>query len=163
MEPVRFESFLSDGMVVGRLLPGTDLIPGLLEACHSHGARFAIVSSLIGSLAGTSFIRIIPDGGSAFGIKYDEPVHVAGGVEIISCQGMIGEWDDGQAARRSTAHLHYSLVDTAGRAYAGHVCDTGNPCLITVEFALRLVSEGSIVRRIDPGIGFPLFNFEARR
>jgi len=77
-------------------------------------------------------------------------------VEIIACQGMIGEWDDG----RPTAHLHYTLVDTAGQSHCGHVLETEHPCLVTVEFALRIVEGVSIIRRIDPELGFSVFMFE---
>jgi hypothetical protein len=159
IEAVRIESFRSDDMILGRLLPGTDLIPGLLEACRAHGARFAVISSLIGSLRETSFVFIKPAGAAKSGIEYGEPRHVAGGVEIISCQGMVGEWADGPMAGQPTAHMHYSLVDTKGVSYFGHVSDTGNPCLITVEFALRLVRGGTIRRRVDPELGFPVFTF----
>lgn len=158
-EAIRIESFLSDGMVIGRLLPGTDLIPGLLEACRVHGVRFAVISSLIGSLRETSFVFIKPAGAATGGIKYGEAMHVSGGVEIISCQGMVGEWDGGPMDGKPTAHVHYSLVDTEGSSYFGHVSDTGNPCLITVEFALKAVQGGTILRRVDPEWGFPIFTF----
>ncbi len=159
MDTTRIESFRSDDIIIGRMLPGTDLIPGLLEACRVHGARFAVISSLIGSLRETSFVFIKPAGAATGGIKYGEPVHIPGGVEIISCQGMVGEWADGPMAGQPTIHAHYSLVDTKAVPYFGHVSDTGNPCLITVEFALRIVRGGTILRRIDPELGFPVFTF----
>jgi len=158
-DTIRIESFRSADMIVGRLFPGTDLIPGLLEACRIHEARSAVISSLIGSLRETAFVFIKPAKELAAGIKYGEPVHVTGGVEIISCQGMLGTWGEGPQSGQLTAHVHYSLVDTRGTSYFGHVSDTGNPCLITVEFALRVVEGGSIVRRIDPELGFPVFTF----
>jgi predicted DNA-binding protein with PD1-like motif len=158
-DALRIESFRSGDMILGRLLPGTDLIPGLLEACRVHGARFAVISSLIGSLRETSFVFIVPAGAATGGIKYGEALHVLGGVEIISCQGMLGEWADGPMNGKPTAHVHYSLVDTKGASYFGHVSDTGNPCLITVEFALKVVEGGTILRRVDPEWGFPIFTF----
>ncbi len=154
-DDVGVESFRSGDMIVGRLLPGTELVPGLVQACKRHGARYAAVVSLIGSLRGTDYFFIEPDETSPFGIRYGRPVNVPGGVEIVGCQGLIGEWDDG----RPSAHLHYTLIDTAGRMYSGHVAETGNPCLVTVEFALRILEGGAVIRRFDPGLGFPIFTF----
>lgn len=152
----RHESFRDGDLVVGRLLPGTDLAGGLIEACAAHGARYAAIVSLIGSLREADFVTIEPEPGSWSGIRYGEPKRVQGGVEIIGAGGMLGEWEDG----RPTSHIHYTLMDTAGRIYAGHASESGNPCLVTVEFALRAVGAGSIIRRLDEGLGFPVFTFK---
>lgn len=152
----RFETFKDRDLVVGRLLPGTDLAGGLIDACSAHGVRYAVIVSLIGSLRETDFVTIEPEPGSWSGIRYGRPKRVKGGVEIIGAGGMLGEWEDG----RPSAHIHYTLMDTGGRIYAGHASESGNPCLVTVEFALRAVDGGSIIRRLDEGLGFPVFTFK---
>lgn len=151
----RVESFLENGLVVGRLLPGTDLVPGLHAACRSHGVAHAVVVSLIGSLRETAFVYVNPAADSPTGVRYGDPIAVPGGVEIVSCQGMIGRWHDD----RPTVHLHVVMIDTAGTIHAGHLLDEGNPTLVTVEFALRVLNH-SIVRRVDSELGFPIFHYD---
>lgn len=149
------EFFESGTMVIGRINPGGDLVPGLLKALHGCGYRYAVVVSLIGSLKETAFVYIQPDSGSPIGIRYGERINIPGGVEIVSCQGMLGLWNDG----RPSAHLHYSLIDTAGKLHAGHVLDEGNVCLATVEFALAATKDCTITRAMDGTLGFPRFGF----
>lgn len=153
---IEFESFRTGDTIVGRLLPGTDLVAGLRAACDKHGAKYAVITSLIGSLRETDFVVIEPEPASWSGIRYGASRHVAGGVEIIGASGMLGQWEDG----RPSAHIHFTVIDTRGVISAGHVSDSGNPCLITVEFALKVVEHGSITRRRDPKLGFPVFVFE---
>ncbi len=151
-----FESFSSEnGGVYGRLFPGADLVTNLVKACHAHGLTQGYIASLIGSLKKTNFVYVRPNPDSPTGIKYGNPMSIPGPVEILTASGMIGIDDED----KPSVHMHILFVDIMGHIHGGHILEDGNPTLITVEFAIEPVKGGSVVRKVDPRLGFPLFNF----
>ncbi|MDI6706836.1 MAG: DNA-binding protein, partial [Bacillota bacterium] len=73
-----------------RLQPGTDLLTGILEACADNSIRYAVVSTVIGSLTRARFVYAVPDKEGKLGIRYSQPVEVEGPLEFIGGQGVIG-------------------------------------------------------------------------
>jgi hypothetical protein len=157
MAELRYQFVASEEgrLVVGRLLPGTDLVPGILAVCREHGIRSAFVVSMIGSLSRMRYVYVARKPSTPMGIGYGDPVELSAPVELLSCQGTIGVWEDG----RADLHLHFIAIDTEGVLRGGHMLGEGNPTLATVEFAIRESREASIVRREDEETGFPLFGF----
>jgi uncharacterized protein len=152
----QFESFSSgSGAVFGRLFPGADLVGDLVAACHAHGLKQGYIASLIGSLKETNFVYVRPNPDSPTGIKYGDPLSVPGPVEILTASGMLGVDDEGAPSM----HMHIMFVDVMGHIHGGHILERGNPTLITVEFAIEPMSGGTLVRKVDQRLGFPLFNF----
>jgi predicted DNA-binding protein with PD1-like motif len=131
-------------LIVGRLLPGADLIGGLEAACDAHGVRFAAVVSCYGSLsaAGFRFLQI-PDGEShprLVGHRVEERVEFMGG------QGLVCERPDGS---RET-HLHGSISDSSGAVSGGHFVAGENPVFNNMDFVVQELRGVRLVREHDP-------------
>jgi uncharacterized protein len=131
-------------IVVGRLLPGTDLVGGLEAACDEHGVRFAAVLSCYGSLsaAGFKFLQL-PDGAerpTLVGHRVDERVEFMGG------QGLVCETP---AGGRET-HLHGSISDATGTVTGGHFVPDENPVYNNMDFVLQELLDVRPVREHDP-------------
>lgn len=141
--------------VAGRLLPGTDLIPGLLEACRIHGVVSGTFMTVMGSLRQARFVYVLPKSDSPVGIGYGEPVQLDLPVEVLAAQGTIGVWEDGTPS----IHMHALLIDTTGALHGGHMLDEGNPTLATIEFSMRQLPNTEVVRRVDDEIKLPVFSF----
>jgi len=87
-----------------RLLPGTDLITGLVDACERHRVLSGAVVACIGSLS----MATIDHEGHA-------PVVLPGTITIYSAQGIISADPAGKVA----IHLHASFGDERGNIYGG--------------------------------------------
>lgn len=149
------EAFEGGRSIVGRLLPGTDLIRGVETICRDHGVKRGAVVSGIGSLERGEFVYAVPDRNSRFGIKYSDPVRVEGPLELISCQGMIGQTPEG----RMITHLHGLLSATDMTVRGGHLLENGNPVLVTVEVMIHEIKDVRVIKEMDEETGFPLFKF----
>jgi uncharacterized protein len=133
----------SDRVIVGRLLPGADLIQGLEAVCDHHGIRFAAIAFAYGSLSSAAFKTLqIPAGG-------DHPVltleRVDRRVEFLGGQGLICRNDDGDRA----THLHGSVADESGQVLGGHFEPGLNPVFNNLDFTLQELSGVDLVRRWD--------------
>jgi uncharacterized protein len=131
-------------IVVGRLLPGADLIGGLEQACDAHAMRFAAVLSCYGSLsaAGFKFLQL-PAGAerpTLVGHRVDERVEFMGG------QGLVCEDPGGS---RET-HLHGSISDARGIVTGGHFVRGENPVYNNMDFVLQELLDVRLVRQHDP-------------
>ena len=86
--------------LVGRLLPGADLIGGLEAVCEAPGVRYAAVVFAYGSLSSASFkILQRPDDDSPAVLS---PFRLDDRVEFLGGQGLICADRDGNRA----THLH---------------------------------------------------------
>jgi predicted DNA-binding protein with PD1-like motif len=157
MEPIRIQSLASEAgrRIVGRLLPGTDLINGIEAMCQQHQVAGATIVSAIGSLTQAQLVYAVPDETGKIGIRYHDPVTVGGPLEILACQGMIGRSGSGELS----VHLHGLVSDPTMRVIGGHFLAGGNPVLATAEILIQECSDVRMIREQDKETGFPLFKF----
>ena len=157
MEPIRIQAVASEAgkRIVGRLLPGTDLIDGIEAMCQQHQVAGATIVSVIGSLTQAEMVYAVPDEAGKIGIRYHDPVTIRGPLEILSCQGFVGQSDQGPLS----VHLHGLVSDPAMRVVGGHFLAGGNPVLATAEILIQECSDVRMIREQDEETGFPLFKF----
>lgn len=122
-----------------RLLPGTDLISGLINACERHGVRAGAVVACIGSLSTAT-------------IDYEghAPVILQGTITIYSAQGIISADPSGKVA----IHLHASFGDERGNMYGGQFGPGGCPVLNTLEAVIIELHGVRLLRDRDPETGY---------
>jgi predicted DNA-binding protein with PD1-like motif len=89
-----------NGVIVGRLFPGADLIGGLESACDDHKLGSAVITFAYGSLSRSTFKTLQIPQGSTRAILM--PVEIDERLEFLAGQGFICE---DSAGRRDT-HLH---------------------------------------------------------
>ncbi len=161
MSDVRIQAVVSQTgrKIIGRLLPGTDLIKGIEAMCRCHDVKYANVVSVIGSLMEARIVYVVADEAGKKGIRYDDPVWLEGPLEILASQGIVGRTVDDEPS----IHLHCLMSDPAMTVYGGHVVEEGNPVLVTAEILIQEVSDVQIIRRQDEETGFPLFSFHPGR
>lgn len=155
MNAIRVSSIQAEGgkIIVGRLLPGTDLITGILKICEENNLEFGNIITIIGSLSKARFICATPDNRSKIGIKYGDPIEIQGPLEFLCGQGLIGMSDDEERA----IHLHGVLCDKDVKFYAGHFVQGGNIVLATMEVVIQKLKEVKLIRSLDQETGFPIF------
>lgn len=146
----------SGRLIAARILPGTDLIPGLLEICRRSNLKSGCVVTILGSLAGARFVLPIPDSNGTMGVRYSDPYEIEGPLEVLGGSGIIGRLDDGEA----TIHLHGIFSDRENRFCAGHVLEEGNQVLATMEVVIQELLDVEIIRSPDEETGFTLFHFK---
>ncbi len=130
--------------VMVRLLPGTDVIEGIAEACRQHGIQSGSITTCIGSLRRASFFVVTPMD-NPLGGGYSEPICLPGPVELISSQGTIGRDEAGNLF----IHLHGAISDSAGRTHGGHLIAGACPVLITCEVMIGIFDGIKAVHRHD--------------
>lgn len=129
--------------VIGRLLPGADLIGGLEAVCDEHGLDYASIDFAYGSLSRATFKFLQrPDGGRAVLVEHA----IDDRVEFIAGQGLVCRDAEG---RRAT-HLHGAISDDAGRVLGGHFVPGGNPVYNNLDFKLVELRGVRLVRQHDP-------------
>ena len=130
-------------VIVGRLLPGTDLVGGLELACDRHGVQFAAVLSCYGSLsaAGFKFLQV-PPGEDRPRLM---PHRVDARVEFMGGQGLICEAPDGSRA----THLHGSISDSSGTVTGGHFVVGENPVYNNMDYVLQELTGVRLIREHD--------------
>jgi len=141
-------------VIVGRILPETDLIDGILEICDRHGIKSGSIDVVLGSLRRFTFVYPVKDESQKLGVKYCDPVVIEGPIELLSANGIVGLNQNGVKA----IHLHAVVSDEMANLHGGHVVK-GNPVLVTVEVVIRELPDVNIVREMDEETGFPLFKF----
>ncbi len=157
MDNVRTQSVQSKKgkSVIGRLLPGTDLIKGIEKICQENRIDRGTIITVIGSLVHAEIGYVIPDKNTRLGVKYVEPVRVEGPLELLSGQGMIGQANDGKLS----IHLHGLMSGPDMKVFGGHFVENGNPTLATVEIMTQENPDIQMLREHDEETGFTLFNF----
>lgn len=157
METIRIQAVTSQTgrRIVGRLLPGTDLIPGIETMCRQHRVTGATILSVIGSLTQAQMVYAVPDAAGKIGIRYHDPVTIGGPLELLAGQGVVGQSPEGTLS----VHLHGLIGDPAMRVYGGHFLSEGNPVLATAEILIQESSDVRMIREQDEETGFALFKF----
>lgn len=157
MDSIRIQSVSSEKgrRIVGRLLPGADLIKGIEAMCRRHEVACGTIASVIGSLTRASIVYAVPDESGKIGIRYSDPVRIEGPLELLACQGLVGLSADGV----TSIHLHGLMSDPKMTVYGGHFLEDGNPVLATAEVLVQETSDVRMVREPDEETGFSLFKF----
>lgn len=141
--------------IVGRLMPGTDLIRGIAKICNDNHVDYGAIVTAFGSLKQASIVYAVPDQSNKIGIRYCEPTIVDGPLELLACQGMIGLTPE----KRINIHLHGVMSDPHMKMYGGHFIEEGNIVLATVEIVILHTPEVHIIKELDDETQFPLFKF----
>lgn len=157
MREVRVQAVASkpEKVVVGRIFPGEDLILGINKICKDNNVKFASLVSALGSLSKSTIVYAVPEEKSKLGIRYCEPTTIKGPLELLSCQGILGEDSKGEFQ----IHLHGLMSDENMKIYGGHFSLEGNTVLATVEVTLIELEKVSFIRSYDEETDFPLFKF----
>ncbi|HSV57139.1 MAG TPA: PPC domain-containing DNA-binding protein [Magnetospirillaceae bacterium] len=157
---IRTEYALSEigRTLIGRIFPGTELVPGILQMCAESGIRFGYVASLIGSLTRVRLVYVNRAPEPDPGFRFSEPLDRPGPFEILSAQGTLGEDEAG----KPSLHLHALLCDEKNRILGGHILDAGNPVLATIEVVIRETRGIQLVQKPDQEMGVPLFRVQSR-
>jgi predicted DNA-binding protein with PD1-like motif len=141
--------------IIGRILPGTDLIGGIEKICQDNHLAYGTIVAAIGSLSRGEFDYALPDKNAKMGVKYSDPTTVEGPLELLACQGMIGLTIEGDLS----VHLHGLMSDSDMKVYGCHFLNNANPVLVTVEILIHEHEGVRMVREQDIETGFPLFKF----
>lgn len=145
----------SNRLIIGRILPGVDLIEGIRDLCEKHSIKYGVINSIIGSLRKGGVIYAIDDESSPLGIKYSAPTYFEGPLELLCCQGIVGRDEKGQFQ----IHLHGLMSDKKLRILGGHFIPDENIVLATAEVSIQAVEDVEFIRKFDEETGFPLFSF----
>lgn len=141
--------------VVGRILPGVDLVEGIQEICDKNNIEYGIISTIIGSLSTACIVYAIPDVKNKLSIKYSGPIYFEGPLELLCCQGFIGKSENGEFQ----IHLHGLMADKNLRIIGGHFIPKDNKVLATAEVMIQAVQGVKFIRKYNEETGFQLFNF----
>ena len=135
-----------------RVLPGSDIIEGIEEACQGLDIKSGAICSCIGSLQKASFLIAVPLKNKP-GAGYSDPIDINGPLELLSAQGTIGREQNGDLF----IHMHGLLSDQNGNVHGGHLIKGENPVLITCEIMISQVEGMDMVRTYDPDVDMELF------
>ena len=135
-----------------RLLPGTDLLHGLEEACRRANINNGVILSAIGSLDGVRFCDPIEIAGRRAKYGYGEPLQLAGASELTNASGIICHDDQGE----TNLHVHVTLSDRYGTAHGGHLVE-GTKVLLTLDVIIAEVEGVEMGRQMDPDLEVPVF------
>lgn len=141
--------------VVGRVMAGTDLIQGIEQICIENNVRFGVITTVLGSLSQGCVVYAKTDDKNKIGLKYSEPTFLEGPLELLACQGIIGEDESG----KFQIHLHGLIGDENLNIKGGHFLPDENKVLATAEIAILEISDSEFIRKHDEETGFKLFNF----
>lgn len=138
-------------IVAMRLAPNEDLIKGLLQVCQEHNIQNAIILSGLGSLNGARFYNPVVQPHKKAGYGYGELIEMEGPLELLALSGMICNNDD-----KLDPHIHFSVSDSEGRAYGGHVVEAKS--LLTIDIVIGEVDKIQMGRSYDESLEVKIFN-----
>lgn len=155
---MKAESTALSRIVVARFGPGEDFFQSLIALCEKMEVESGAITSMIGSLEEATMVCVAKDEkGQA---RYLDPLYIAGPLEFIGAQGIIGKNEDGTVA----LHLHGSVAGSDMRPHAGHFVDSGrNRVLATMEVVISVFETVRMVRSFDEETGFVLFKLFRNR
>jgi predicted DNA-binding protein with PD1-like motif len=136
-----------------RVLPGSDIIESIEQACRNLGIQSGFISSCIGSLHKAAFFVLLPME-NKIGAGYSTPITLEGPLEILSAQGTIGRDEKGNLS----VHIHGAVSDQEGRVHGGHFLKGENVVLVTCEIMINAIDETQWVRIHDPGLDMDVFS-----
>jgi predicted DNA-binding protein with PD1-like motif len=132
-----------------RILPGSDVVESIAVVCKEEGIDAGIVVSCLGTLQKASLLFVVPSRNKV-GATYGEPLKLEGPLEFLGAQGAVGREEDGEIF----VHLHGLMCDKHGAVHGGHLVKGESPVLITCEVSVIPAEGVSLVRRMDPEVGW---------
>ncbi|MFX0113720.1 MAG: PPC domain-containing DNA-binding protein [Candidatus Hodarchaeota archaeon] len=145
-------------VIIGRLLPGTDVIEGIEKICKDHDIKSAFISVSIGSLQKATFLLAMAKQGTKLGIAYSEPIEVPGPIEFLNGLGMVCE---GEIKGKLETHIHATFSNEKKEVYGGHLVKGENPTLATIDLSIIEVKGIRLFREFDEETGFVLICSES--
>lgn len=139
-------------VIAFRLAPGQEIMTSIKSACEEKKLKNGIILSAIGSLDGARFFDPVVRPDKKAGYAYGEPIVLKGPIELLSMDGMICNRDG-----EILLHLHFSLSDSEGRAYGGHVIE-GNRVLLTCDVLIGELESIEMGREYDEDLEVEIFN-----
>ncbi|GGG19130.1 PPC domain-containing DNA-binding protein [Paenibacillus abyssi] len=139
----------SNRVIAARILPGSDVILGIIEVCRKYNIKAGGIASMIGSLKTAQYQAIQPDPNSKTGASFTDKMTAEGPVELLSGQGLICQREDGMFI-----HLHTVMVDKNQKVFGGHI-ERGF-CTVLNTLEIIIVESENIVlhREHDEETGF---------
>jgi len=144
-------------VICGRLLPGCDILLGIIDMAQSHGVTSAWVNAF-GSLAKAAFspgIRLSvsdPDR-----VERRPNVHLPGPLEMWSGMGRLGVPDTGEPF----IHFHGLVATPGGTLYGGHFFPGENPVYATFEVHIQEILGVELRYEMDEAVELPLIEPKA--
>lgn len=123
---VKYASTITGKKVLGRILPGSDVIEGIEKICIENDIKNGWVDC-IGSLKETNFFILTKQPQTKAGAAYGDPLHKDFPVELIAGQGLLVD---------GGAHVHAIMCGDDGVCFGGHLIKGGSPVLVTCEVSI---------------------------
>jgi len=139
-------------IISGRLLPGCDMLLGIIELAKSNGVKSAWVNAF-GSLAETNFspgLRFAASDPDR--VERLPNVNLAGPIEVWSGMGRLSIPDEGEPV----IHFHGVVVSLEGQLYGGHFFPGGNPVYATFEVHIQELLDIEFKVEMDPVVELPM-------
>lgn len=136
-------------VIVGRIMPGCDLVTGIEAMCKKHDIRQAMIVGTIGSIVNPHFdwaSTIEPKPGT--GNTSSRTLEGAG--SLISGQGLVCR---NEGSDELDIHLHCTVTDSNGDVYGGHFPKGTVPVLSTTDVTLIELTGVAVIRRRHPVTG----------
>lgn len=141
-------------MTLVRVLPGTDLLEGILGACRDAGVETGAVVSCIGSLRQASLFVAVPLE-NRVGAGYSAPMVLEGPLELLAAQGTLGRDEE---TGGPFLHLHGVMSEAGGLVKGGHLIQGACPVLVTCEVAILACRGVAMVRAFSPEVEMNVFS-----
>jgi predicted DNA-binding protein with PD1-like motif len=139
-------------IISGRLLPGCDMLLGIIEMARSHHVRSAWVNGF-GSLARADFSPgLRPSVANPDRVDRRPNVNLSGPLEMWSGMGRLGIPDKGEPL----IHFHGLVVDPEGQLYGGHFFPGDNPVYATFEVHIQEILDVEFRLKMDEAVEIPL-------
>ncbi|MCD5415464.1 MAG: DNA-binding protein [Clostridiales bacterium] len=140
-------------VIIARILPDAEMIESIQEICKKNEIETAYISTCIGSLKKISFVYALTDQNRFYGIKYSKTVEMKGPIEFLGAQGIIAKDDE----EKYQIHLHAHFSDEYMNVYGGHVLNSGNIVLATIDIVINEIIDVNIKRNYHETSGFHFF------
>lgn len=130
-------------VVAVRLLPETDLIEGIEEACKNNDIKHAYVSCF-GSFNACGYMYLVPKPEAKVGAGYGDVIKKDGPIEFLNGTGVVCQ-NDG----KYDTHFHATMCDKEGTVFGGHIVKGTTPALTTVDLVIFEVLDVQMLRQYD--------------
>lgn len=134
-----------------RLKTHTDIASGLRAVCEQNGIKYGAIDG-IGNVRQLTYQLLVPDSRAKHGVRLDEPQVLPGPLELLNLKGVIFQSEKDE----TLIHLHGIFSYREGKILGGHLAESGNPVLGTLDAFITELAEAEIVRQMDEDVGLGL-------
>ncbi|MCF0137639.1 MAG: DNA-binding protein [Oscillospiraceae bacterium] len=131
-------------VVAFRLMPETDVLLGIAEACRRYDIKNAVIVSAIGSLHDVKYCNVVEMPEKKVGYGYSEALTLSGPIEMTGASGIVCHDDNGEI----NLHVHFTMSDRYGTGHGGHLVE-GTKVLITVDVVVAELEGIDMCREYD--------------